>query len=549
MTSATMNLAPRQAAVEQLARRLTIAMESWTSVAVIVGAYLAFGGWSLATDRYLHDEGLLTWIFSSFLLHDPIPSLFFLKIKPALSLMNLPGTALGIGGFFYGHLLLCALGIVLSAAAAQRMGIRRYGLVALLVASSPMFLAGGPAGISNCDGAVILAGALLALASSTPSYLAGLILGVLPLVRFELGLPAIALVLATLPRARTMPFAAGLLSLPVIYWLGGSLYHRTLGWPALFFPAPWHWGGEQGQFVAVAMTQPLDILTGNVGLTTAFPLLAFVPVRSLRAEERWMLGGTLLFIVAISVFPMLRSLFGFSERYYLAVLPMMAILIVRAMDGHEGPPARGNFMVALTVGCAIVCVAMGGLEWRFILSLVILGGVSLLLRAGLRESAVAGLALYLLCSGPYAAQWVDIRRVRDSRPLDEAMAWLGQHESARTQAIYTNLHLLDVYAARSGHMPGLHVHGLIQLDVQHEIQSWTNASNGQRARIWSLLRWRFYGPGVMPSALVRTPPSRGSLLLLDAWDPRTNDLFPEAWLDAHTRPLYRTRVLRISEFR
>jgi hypothetical protein len=112
---------------------------------------------ALADDRYLDDEGILTHLYADFLRRDFTATFFWLKSHPALALLNLPGAALGLNGFFVLHVLIGAAGVLCIAIAARRAGIREVGIAPLALATSPLYVAGGASGIANVDGAAVAA--------------------------------------------------------------------------------------------------------------------------------------------------------------------------------------------------------------------------------------------------------------------------------------------------------------------------------------------------------------------------------------------------------
>ncbi|MEO7329434.1 MAG: hypothetical protein ABI193_12700, partial [Minicystis sp.] len=128
---------------EATAERLLALTRSRGFVVALIAFYVAISARDLATDRYLHDEGLITYLFSSYLGRSPVEMLFYLKIKPVLAALNLPGTLVSLGGFYVNHVIVGALGIFFIAGAARALRLREPGVPPLLLALSPMYLAGG----------------------------------------------------------------------------------------------------------------------------------------------------------------------------------------------------------------------------------------------------------------------------------------------------------------------------------------------------------------------------------------------------------------------
>lgn len=163
---------------------------------------LAFGLWSGLGDRYLHDEGLLTWHFAQVTLEAPAAALFWQKSRPLLAALYGPFAGLGKPVFTVIHVVIAALALPLLAGVARAIGQRSPNLPALLVASSALWLACGPAGVSNSDALTGLCLALyLWLARGRP-LAAGLLLGALLFARSEVAVFAGGIGLYALLRGR-----------------------------------------------------------------------------------------------------------------------------------------------------------------------------------------------------------------------------------------------------------------------------------------------------------------------------------------------------------
>ncbi len=120
-------------------------MRTWRFVGLLVAGYVVIGMRAVADDRYLDDEGILTYLYSECVRREFVAAFFWLRSHPALTLLNLP-----VG----------AAGIVLIAIAARRAGIREVGIAPLVMATSPLYVTRGASGIPNVDGAALAAGAL-----------------------------------------------------------------------------------------------------------------------------------------------------------------------------------------------------------------------------------------------------------------------------------------------------------------------------------------------------------------------------------------------------
>ncbi|MCA9634893.1 MAG: hypothetical protein KC420_02555, partial [Myxococcales bacterium] len=83
---------------------------------------LAFGLWSGLGDRYLHDEGLLTWHFAQVTLEAPAAALFWQKSRPLLAALYGPFAGLGQPVFTVIHVVIAALALLLLAGVARAIG-------------------------------------------------------------------------------------------------------------------------------------------------------------------------------------------------------------------------------------------------------------------------------------------------------------------------------------------------------------------------------------------------------------------------------------------
>jgi hypothetical protein len=99
--------------------------------------------------------------------------------------------------------------------------------------------------------------------------------------------------------------------------------------------------------------------------------------------------------------------------------------------------------------------------------------------------------------------------------VTEAVEWLRAHpEERKSPVVVTNLKLLDAYVARAQVAPPVEVRCLIQTDNEYELTTLTDEANGQRARIFALAAWRFYGRGVLAREFAAHPGPPGALVVL-----------------------------------
>jgi hypothetical protein len=184
---------------EDTAELVLAPTRSWAFVAALTVCFGLTEAWLVHSGRFIHDEGLLTWLYASYLSHDPVATLFFLKAKPALAALNLPGSAFGLMGFYAGHILTGCAGILTTAAAARAARIREWGIAALLCACSPGYLFGTAAGFSNVDAAALTAVAVwMIFRHAKPGFGTAFAISLLPWIRFEAAVFVVASALALL---------------------------------------------------------------------------------------------------------------------------------------------------------------------------------------------------------------------------------------------------------------------------------------------------------------------------------------------------------------
>jgi hypothetical protein len=519
--------------------RLVRWTRSWSFVGTLVVGYVVIGLRAIGEDRYLDNEGILTYLYAEFLRRDFTATFFWLKSHPVLALLNLPGAALGLNGFFVLHVFSGAAGIVLIAIAARRAGIREVGIAPLAVATSPLYVQGGASGIGNVDGVAIAGGALALCLAPAPGFAAGLVTGALPFVRFELGLLTVALTAGVAARASRWRFLAGLAVVPVAYLGAGAIYHGAPSWFVAFPPA-WAYADPATFKVVAASVSGISAenLIRSLALTLpALPLL-LVPGTS---RARWSVFDVVLtaylaaFIATITLLPLAHVAFGFSDRYYLTALPAVALLAARAVDSFG---ETNGSAIPRTASAMAAVISAAGAAWARAWGLAAMSSVAAVAAAaGARMPAAPGTAatsaaMLLVLGLTLPSGYVGHRELRT------ITAWLRAHRSELANVtIYTNFKLLSAFASRSGDAPGFDIAGLIQPDMRKELIEWANPANGQRERIWGLAHDVFYGRGAEPADIVEGRAPAGSLLVLRTEDLRTEEMFPRTFLRAHTRTL------------
>jgi hypothetical protein len=487
----------------------------------------------LRSGRMIHDEGLLTWLYASYLCHDPVATLFFLKAKPVLAAFNLPGAACGLAGFYVGHVVIGCSGVVAMAAAARAARVREWGVAALLYAWSPMYVLGTAAGFSNVDAAALTAVAMwLIFRRPRPGFGAGLVLSLLPWVRFEAAVFTVVSALALLARDRSPRFLLGLVVLPAVYLSAGAHWHHD----ALWF---WHFPAT---FARLEQTRVFGIAEAEVARTSvadlAFAVLTMTPVLAMailpaRGAPRWVHVGqlcTVLFVAGIVVLPLAGAAMGYSQRYFLQILPVAALLAAFQLERRAQAPALVGLGVlaaslipflwgasagakgVLTTVALVATIGLSALTWR---------RYQRLASAGATAFAVAWPFMGLPLDAPRPSRAV-------AGHVEEVVDWLRAHPEERVSpVVVTNLKLLDAYLTLSKDAPRLDVQCLVQTDNEYELTQLANPANGQRERLLALARWRFYGRGVLAREFAEHPAPPGALVVLRQ-DPRLGAVDPGA---------------------
>ncbi len=529
--------------------RLVRWTRSWAFVAALVAFYVLFGLRALSDDRYLHDEGILTFTYAEFLRRDFVAAFFWLKSHPALALLNLPGAALGLGGFFVAHVLIGAAGVLGIAIAARRAGIREVGIAPLALVTSPLYLAGGPSGIGNVDGAAVAAGALALCLGRSPGLAAGLVAGILPFVRFELGLLTLALALIAVRTPRRRRFLAGIAALPFAYVAAGMVYHHNLLWFIDFPPAWGRWDPASFAVVAAGVqSMSAAALVRSVGVTLpALPLLLLLPHgRSTpRPFEAPLLMYVIVFVAAITLLPFARVAFGFDDRYYLTAAPTVALLAASAADRIPELAGSSRLPRALAATAGAVAAAASA-AWSLAgvsLATAVIAAAGAFVAAGPALAAVSAIMLVgLAATLPYG--------YRSRSQMETVTHWLREHRAEVGELpIYTNLKLLHAFASRSGDTHGFDIEGLMQPDMRMELLGWSDAENGQRDRIWRLAHEAEYIRAADPADIIEGRVPSGTLLVLNTDDIRTEQMFPQRFLAARTQTRLRAPGVLIATVR
>jgi hypothetical protein len=469
----------------------------------IAGAFVLYGLWSIAGDRHLHDEGLLTYLFSAWLRDAPAATFFFQKSRPVTAALYALTTLAGPGGFFVAHTLAAAAAIPMLAAVSARLGSSLPVVPALLLAASPMYMQSAPAGLSNADGVAATVLFLYLLIALQRPLLAGVVLGALPWVRTELAL--LVVVFGVYAALWDRKLLAGVLLFPAVYLLAGAVYHQSLLWPLAYPPAlPAPMPGNPVYAHELSSIGLPKVLGTLAAVTPAFALALAAPLRRLGRQERALAIFTLGFFATMNLFPIWQIFnFGFTPRYSLGLLPGLALLAGRALEAWSSSTWPRHAVVPALVAC--------------------LAAVPLLGRAVHIERSV---------QNPHTPQIV--------RFLEDRRAELGD------RPIYTNIAILETLLRRSAGMPELRVRFLVGADQLYEIEQLSNPDNGQRHDLLLALTRTFYGEPVMREELTPAKVPQGALFVL-AKDRRLELILPGELWDARLRPLEQAERYVIAE--
>lgn len=504
----------------------------------LTAAYVLFGLAFVATDYTLHDEGLLPYYWASWARQDFVPVIFFQRLKPILCTLYAPFSAGGAHATLVAHVLVAAAAIPLIAGTARALGHRLPNLSALILACSPLYFYGGPAGLSNVDGVVAMALVLYLLCARRAPFAAGAVAGCLPWIRAELGLFAVVLALYTLWSARERVLLLGMAVFPLAYGALGALYHGDLLWLVHYPPAAAYDPTNpiyREQLIGVRF-----FLEPAAAVTPVAALAAAVPIKRLQPIERALLAYAVLTAVAMNALPIFGiGNFGSAPRYSLHLLPALALLVGRAAEPWwEGRrPALASLAAAVLLGIWIALQQKGEGVAE-----ILMAGLALVLAAALVRAGRVAVALLCACviAGPLVPIRTELTRAAHLRRI---LAYLTAHPEHTQGPIYTTEQMLAPYLERR--LPGVEVHFLASPDMAAEL-AFTNPHNGQRERIARLRAADMYGqmqfPPITPADLM---PGRLVVLREDVRIPLF--LPPDVWA-AHLEPLVAEpefRILRV----
>ncbi|HEX8795349.1 MAG TPA: hypothetical protein VF765_30580 [Polyangiaceae bacterium] len=483
----------------------------------IAGAYVVAGCWLLLGRALVHDEGLATYFFARYVGEDFLPAFFCQKFKPIVAAFYAPWALLGLRTFLVAHVLVGGAGVVLAGRAARALGIGASGLAAAVVAFSPVYLVGGPLGLSNVDGVVALCLVLVLYARSPDSRAWALMLGVLPWIRYELAVfVAVWLAWHVIARRRWSALAWAA-AFPLAYLAAGALYHRDILW-AIHFPPSAPPQGSNRLWSSVHAEGSLGQIVARIDLVTPLAAVALLaPWRSMRGAERAAAVYGAVYLLALNVLPSFQIVnFDYSARYSLEVLPVVALLVAR-VAGSWGERRAWHWADALTLGVVLLLAlrVRATSDSNIELALAVIFAVAVVL--GRTVSPLA--ATLTLCTVALASPAVMWKRVRDqgygpSPVLASTAGWLRSHpESVSGRRVYTDSSCLASYLEATG-MTDVDVRYLEGPDQAYEIAALTDARNGQRDAVLRLVARTFYGrPELLGDARAGDLPD-GSLFVL-----------------------------------
>jgi hypothetical protein len=524
---------------ERFTRALSAVLSDRRAIVVLVAAYLALGLCFLATDYTLNDEGQVTVMFARWARTAPLAVFFFQRAKPILVALYLPAGFAGHRAVLACHLLVASAAIPLMYGTARALGLRLPVIAALAVAASPLYLLGGPAGISNVDGVLGVSLVLWLLAARRSWFAAGLVLGMLPWVRHELALFAVILAAYALCVERRPMMVVGALAFPCAYAAAGALYHRDELW-MLHFP-----GATLYPMPGNPVWEPFEWRKLLHCLVAVTPLIAFAfgtrPPR-LGGLERALLVFAATLLSVTTILPIWRvANFGFLPRYALQALPAVALLANRTAARwlEDGRCSLADDVFPVLLGVACIEAGYASSE----LAIPVLGACVIALALAHARRAAAGVAVMtaLTIAGPLLPVHTEIPAHELAPYLPALTGWLRDHRAVlRGTPLYTNVPLLARHLERSHDFDGVDVLFTVTPDQIYDFDQLGDADNGQRATLKRLVGVDMNGRGVVPDALTPERVPDGALFAVRL-DRRLSLLLPDATWKSHLATLAERR--------
>lgn len=493
----------------------------------ITGLVLALG--QLSVD----DEGLQTYVFTRWLLLEPVPVFFFQHVKPVVCLLLAIPSLFGVQALRVAQILLAASVAPMLAAVARTLGIRLPNLTALIVLVSPLFVFGAANGVTNVDGVFGTTLVLYLTVARRRHWLAGIVLGCLPWVRPELAVFWVIVWLYMACVERNRGFMLGALIFPVVYTVSGAVYHHDPLWlvhfgPAMKFPIPGNpiW---QSQHVDLRYSLARQLL---VTPAVAFALTAR-PSR-LSGLERALYAFAWTSFLLHTFVPFLRlGNFGYSPRFFMQPLPVLALLSARALEPwlFERRPARALYLLPVALAAIwivsrrppaavtvpILCAYVAAAVFGFL---------------GWGRSIVAVVA-FTACLG------LPLPRDEQATPpyIKPALTWLREHaHEIRATTIYTNSAVMAFTITHTADLAETEVRFIVPPDILWEFTELSNPDNQQLDAIRRAARAELYGknifwneiaPDSLPPRsvfLLRADPRLSSMMSMAVWGSRLDEV-------------------------
>lgn len=501
---------------------------------LLAAAFVVYGIAMTRVDRFLHDEGMLTWFFAKIMAAEPVATMFFLKSRPPLSLLYAPVSGFGLDFFLWVHIAVAALAIPLAAAVARALGQAAPNLVAAAFALSPMMLAAAPSGAGNTDAVTGLLLALYFLVVRRSPGAAGFVAGMLPFVRAEISIFVLALVAyCTVAGRRRFLLTLPGFGLAVAFF--GIFYHGELFWfvhypPTVVVPK----GATAAAFgeFGFAKDHPAQALTVLLAIAPLIGLLALVPRKVLGPLERVMLWAALVFVVLIRGLPLV-GLFRFddSPRYALPLILGLLPLGRLANIWPRGQDAGSSATVVLAL-LTTVCIALDFVYDAPILPAVAAGWAFVWLLARMRKTqlALATTVVFALIAATLPTFTTATKLASDTYIQQQAVfaEWVLQNpERAEKCRLITNVHLLETWSHRHGLLgEQVTIEHIVNRDIEGELRTLANSENGQYETIQAQLQDNFYGRP-LPADSLRPELMTGDVVFVLRREDRLERVMPE----------------------
>ncbi len=518
-------------------------------------AFCVHGVAMTRVDRFLHDEGMLTWFFAKIMAGEPIATLFFLKSRPPLSLLYAPFSGFGLDVFLWLHIAVAALAIPLAAAVARALGQAAPNLVAAAFALSPMMLAAAPSGVGNTDAITGVLLVLYLLVVRRSPGVAGVVAGMLPLVRAEISIFVLALA-AYCTVAGRRRFLLGLPAFGLLLAFAGIFYHGDVLWvlhypPTVVIPE----GSTAAAFgkYGFAKDSPAQALTALLAIAPLVGLLALVPRKVLAPVERVILVAAVVFVVLIRGLPLV-GLFRFddSPRYALPLILGLLPLGRLANVWQRGTDAGIAATVVMGMFAALF-ITLDFVEDMPVLSAVIAGWALVWLFARMRRTRLAlATSVVLACTAAFLPTFTAATKLASDRHIRHQTVfgeWVSNNrERLHNCRLITNVHLLETWSRRHGLLANdVLIEHIVNRDIEGEVRTLANTTNGQYETLQTQIRQNFYGRPLPADALKPDLLTGDVVFVLRAEDRLTRVMPPAIW-----DPLLTTEVerdgLRIATF-